>query len=268
MQGSVLRKIVLVSLVGLLSACAHHPKVENPVQPLEAADFWRDQTARRAFLGTFSGKLKMGYEGKKQSVSGKGRIVGNYPQNFRLELRDPIGRLHYVLIQKGSSVVAYFPRNKQAGRENNSGRTYFKRVLGTGIAFNDIVAISAGVLPTKWEKVKFSTWEWDKEQGAFRGVLEQGGEKVTVWVDSANTAIQSLVMDMAGETVEAEFTDREPCCETPGGFHLGYEAKLKLPKQQTAVGVTWDTISKPTQDIPASAFEFTPAAGDKVSELK
>lgn len=268
MHGSVMKRLLFAGLLGLMAACAHQAKVENPIQPLEAADFWRDQTARRAFLGSFSGKLKMGYEGKKQSISGKGRIVGNYPQSFRLELRDPIGRLHYVLVQKGSAVVAYFPRNKQAGRENASGRTYFKRVLGTGIAFNDIVAIAAGILPPKWEKAKFTSWEWDKEQGAFRGLLEQGGEKATVWVDSANTAIQSLVMDVAGETVEAEFGDREPCCETPGGFHLGYEAKLKLPKQQTSVAVTWDTLSRPTQEIPATAFEFTPAQGDKVSDLK
>jgi outer membrane lipoprotein-sorting protein len=252
----------------LVAACAHHPKVETPIQPLEVADFQRDQGARRAFLGSFSGKLKMGYEGKKQSISGKGRIVGNYPQTFRMELRDPIGRLHYVLIQNGTSVTAYFPRNKQAGHENASGRVYFKRVLGLGIPFNDIVAIASGVLPPKWEKVQFTSWEWDKEQGAFKGVLEQGGEKATVWVDSANTAMQSLILETGGETIEAEYSDREPCCETQAGFHLGYEVKVKMPKQQTAVLVSWDALSKPTQDIPATAFEFTTAPGDKVAEMK
>lgn len=255
-------------LLAVLVGCAHHPKVENPIQPLEPSDFARDQTARRAILASVSAKLKMGYEGKKQSVSGKGRLVGNYPGNFRLELRDPLGRLHFVFTQKGENAVAYYPRNKQAARETTSGKTYFKRVIGLGLAFSDLVSVSAGVLPASWQRVPLKSWEWDRSEGAFRGVLEKGGEKMAIWVDSANTAIQRMEWQVDGQTVEVAFEDREPCCESKAVFTLGYEVKWNIPDQSTSVQVSWESLLKPNQEIPSSAFEFQPAPGDKVVDLK
>jgi outer membrane biogenesis lipoprotein LolB len=268
MRQSTIKRSLLALAAAALFGCAHKAVVESPVQPLEPSDFWRDQTARRALLGGFSAKLKMSYEGRKQSVSGKGRLVGNYPRSFRLELRDPLGRLHFVLTQKGTSVVAHYPRNKQAIRDNTAGKAYFKRLLGVATPFTDWVALFAGVLPAKWEKVRFSRWEWDRDQGAFRGDLAISGEKLTVWIDSANTAIQSLVWEAGEERIEAQYTDREPCCENKAMFTLGYEANVRMPRQKTSVAVTWETLTKPSQEIPATAYEFQPGAGDKVLDLK
>ncbi len=257
----------IAPLLWILGGCAHHARVEKPIRALVVADLLRDQSVRRGYLESFSAKLKMGYESPKQNVSGKGRLVGKYPQLFRLELRDPLGRLHYVLIQNGASVTAHYPRNQQAVKESASGKKYFERILGAPVSFDEIVALAAGVLPTKWEKAPVLNWGWDKEAGAYRAEFVLAKERLTVWVDSANTAIQSLRLETPNGPVTAEYQDREPCCDTKTAFYLGYEVRIRLDRQESSVNVTWDALGKPTQDFAASVFEFVPADKDKVIEI-
>ena len=266
------KSITIALFAVLFVGCSHHKVREKPFQAVQPNMFWQDQSDRRAFLSGFSGKLKLTYDGKSQSVSGKGRIVGKFPNLFRLELRDPIGRLHYVLTSKGSDLAAYYPRNRQALKDSSSGRLYFRRVLGSPFAFPDLAAFFVGVLPDRWDRKKFSSWAWDPEKGAYRGILEQDSEKLTVWVDSEFVGISAIQWETPAETIDAEYTGFEPCCE--GGdkvknlFRLASEVRVRIPSQQTAVEVSWSGLTRPSQEIPATAFELTPAPGDKVLELK
>lgn len=260
--------VFLSAMVIFLGGCAHKRVLESPIQPVEPAQFWQDQAARRTTLTAFTGKLKMGYEGKKQDVSGKGRILGQLAGSFRLELRDPLGRLHYVLTNKQLELVGYYPRNHQAFRDSTGGKAYFKRVLGIAIPFSEMVCLFAGTLPPRWEKAKLVKWEWDKEKGAFQGIWEQGGETITAWVDSGNKAMQALVWKRLDQTIEADFADYDSCCKGRTDFALAFETKVRIPSEQTAVQVTWESLAPSTQEMPVSAFEFQPGPGDKLSEIK
>ncbi len=267
-QRSALRaRFTSFAVTLLVTACSHQRVLESPIHPVDAGMFWRDQAVRRGFLTSFSGKLKMSYDGKDQEVSGKGRIVGRAPNGFRVELRDPIGRLHYVLVQKGTQFAVHYPRNKQAVKEAVGGKAYFKKVLGKDLVFSDLALVFAGVVPAKWDKAKFESWEWDKSKGAFRGIAKQGDETLTVWVDSGNESLQALVWEAGGDKVEATYQDYDKCCEgMRGSFALGYEAKVTLPGQDTAMEVVWESLKR--QDIPVAAFDFQPAAGDRVVEIR
>ncbi len=262
-----MKTLVLTLVVLVSTACSHQRVLESPVHPVEPSQFWRDQAVRRGFLTSFSGKLKMSYDGKDGEVSGKGRIVGRAPNGFRVELRDAIGRLHYVLIQKGAQFSVHYPRNKRALKESVGGRAYFKKVLGKELPFSDLALVFAGVVPSKWDKAKFDSWGWDKEKGAFRGISRLADETLTVWVDSSNEALQGMRWELGGETVEASYKDYDKCCEgMRGNFGLAYEAKVSLPDQDTAMEVGWESLKR--QEIPASAFDFQPPAGDRVMELR
>ncbi len=258
-----------ICVVGFVFAvgCAHKQVIDKPLREIRPAMLWKDQAKRRAFLSEFSGKLKMAYEGKDQKVSGKGRIIGRYPGAFRLELRDPLGRLHYVLTVKNELAIASYPRNRQAVRDTSGGSAYFQRVLGVSIPFNELASYFAGVIPLRWEKVPMA-WEWDSEQGAYRGEMKREGEALTVWVDSGNVALQRASWERGDETLEATFSDFSECCGPEGkGFFLGYEVRVQWPSQRASVDVTWDTLDKSKALIPATAFEFQPN-GEKIIELK
>lgn len=262
-----MKKLAVGITVFLSVGCSHQRVLESPIHPVEPGMFWRDQAVRRGFLTSFSGKLKMSYDGKDQEVSGKGRIVGRAPSGFRVELRDPIGRLHYVLVQKGPQFAVHFPRNKQALKEASGGKAYFKKVLGKELGFSDLALLFTGVVPAKWDKAKFESWEWDKSKGAFRGIAQLGDETLTVWVDSGNEALQSLIWEVGGETVEATYRDYDKCCEgMRGGFALAYEAKVSLSEQDTAMEVVWESLKR--QEVPVAAFDFQPASGDRVVEIR
>jgi hypothetical protein len=210
----------------------------------------------------------MGYEGKRQSISGKGRIVGQQPGSYRLELRDPIGRLHYVLTAQQEELVGYYPRLHQAFTDATGGKAYFKKVLGIAVPFSEMVGLFMGTVPGRWEKAKLRKWEWDREVGAFRGEWEQGGEKLTVWVDSGNAAPQTVRWERAGQVIEAQFSEFDGCCNNRKNFFLAYEVKVQIPSEQTSVQISWDSLSRSSQEVPASAFTFQAGPGDKVSEIR
>ncbi len=252
----------------LAAACSHSPTLRTPLRPLMVRDLWEDQSVRRQALGAFTGKLEMSYQGKKQSVSGKGRIWGRHAGMFRVELRDPLGRLHYVLTNQQAELVGYYPRNHQAFRENTGGRVYFRRLLGVSLPLSEMVGLFAGVLPPNWQAVKPLEWEWDLHRGAFRADWEQGGEKLTAWIDSENVAIRSLVWTRKDQTIEVDFSGFENCCEGKNSFSLAYEAKVRMPSQNTSVSVEWDSLAPTTQQMAPTVFEYHPLEGDKVTELR
>ncbi|MBY0369127.1 hypothetical protein K2X33_00475 [bacterium] len=253
-----------------LGGCAHQRVLEKPLKPLVWADFWKDQTVRRGTLGEFSGKLKLGYEGKGQSISGRGRIVGKEAKNFRLELRDPIGRLHYVLVDKAGEVSVHYPRERFGYKDATGGRAYFQKTLGRRVAFAELVSLFLGVLPSQWEKARASGWEWDRDHGAFRGSLELGGENLTVWVDSGHAGLREFDWLRDGHTVHATLADFSDCCDTQGqrraGFQLAYEVKIDLG-EGASTSASWDSLARPSSPLPAAAFELPFPAGDKVSVL-
>ncbi len=258
-----------LGLALLLSGCASKPPVQQaPLVPLAPRDFFRDQAERRRVLQDFSGKLKLSYVTEKNPVSGSGRIVGAALDRVRIELRDPLGRLQYVLLKQGERVAASFPRSQKAVTENSGGRAYFQQVLGAPWSLGDLVALFTGRLPKGWESQPVKSWKWDGEKAAYRGLLEDGKHSVTVWVDAKNTSLQSLVWKVGEQTLEVDYEDYDACCEPQDSFKLAHKVSLKLPGEKSEVGVVWDTLKKAAQPAPLALFDFQAAPGDKVVELK
>lgn len=263
------RHLGLCAALLWLAACSHTRVLEKPLRPLQWSDLWKDQNVRRAALTQFSGKLKLAYQGQGQDVSGKGRIVGRQGGQFRLELRDPIGRLHYVLVDTGSEVRVHYPRERVGVEDSTAGEKYFEKNLGERITFAELAAFFLGLLPEGWDKTTPSAWEWDSDLGFFRGSLQKGADSITVWVDSGHAALRRVVWQRAGRAIEARLDDFSECCDTQGqrraGFQLAYEVKVLLDGGDSKAQVSWDSLSKPTQPLPSTAFELKFPAGDRVT---
>jgi hypothetical protein len=264
------KKLVLgVWSVGILvSGCVSKPPVEAPLRQVTSRDFLRDQAERRRVLQDFSGKLKLSYVTQSNPVSGSGRIVGFSLDRIRIELRDPIGRLQYVLTKQGERVAAWFPRNQTAMTENTGGRAYFEQVLGAPWSLGDLAALFMGRLPAAWESKPMKQWKWDPEKQAYRGLFEEGMQSLIVWVEPKHTSIQSLLWNLGDRSLSVEYDDLDLCCEPQPSFKLAHKVDLKLPKEGSEVGVVWDSLRKSAQPAPLSVFDFQPAPGDKVTELK
>lgn len=262
---------VVFAFLFVIAGCAGHRVLEKPIKDLTPSDFWKDQGQRRGLLSGFSGKLKLGYRGKDQEVSGKGRIVGKYPNAFRVELRDPIGRLHYVLVENGNRVWVHFPRNRNGYREEASGKAYFRRALGIPVPFADLAGLFVGEVPARWQNAKHVGWQWDTSVGAFRLELESGGERLKLWVDSEHSSIMRLEWNGSGGKIHAVFSDLDTCCVgVPPSrvFRLAHEVSVTIPDEDTAVELTWDSLVRPTQEIPGGVFEFQAPASDRFVELR
>lgn len=252
----------------LLSGCASNPPVEAPIVPLTTRDFFRDQAERRRVLQDFSGKLTLSYVSQKDPVSGSGRIIGNALERVRIELRDPIGRLHYVLLKQGERVAAWFPRNQKAVTENTGGRAYFQQVLGAPWSLSDLMAIFMGRLPRSWENKPVKQWKWDADKKAYRALLEEGKQSIAFWVGAKSASMESLVWSVGDRSLEVEYNDFDSCCDPKASFAFAHKVDLKLPGEKSEVGVVWDSLRKSAQPAPLSVFDLQPAPSDKVVELK
>jgi outer membrane biogenesis lipoprotein LolB len=250
-------KLLIFSSLLLLVGCQH----VSPRQPtgLTASAFWKDQQNRLAETGRLAGKIAVRLQGKKDRISGRGRLLAVMPDQIRLELRDPLGRMQYALSLHGKDAVAYYPSQKLAYLDSRSGFEYLKRFLGLELTLAELEQVFVGVLPGA-RKSELTGWEWDREKGYYRATLppepnSDNVRKITIFVDGRTAALAELEVETKHETLRIVYTDPEPCCDRRAklgegtAVAVGQTVSIHLENARASVEVEWENITKLAKDV-------------------
>ena len=208
-----------------------------------------------------NGKIRLSYQGRKQSVSGKGRILTQVPAQVRLELRDPLGRVAYLLALNGKKFTAYYPSQKRAFLGEDSGNEYFRSSLGLEAGFDELQRMLLGLLPDRVGRGPFTSWDWDDEKGAYRTEVKRGEMLWRVFVDGKTAALRELALESPTETFHVQYSDFEPCC---GAMRMGAvkvalagTVLVSMERAGTAVELQWEDIEKIASPRGGEAFQIS-----------
>lgn len=255
----------LLPVIVVLAGCASAPPPRQPTG-LGEKSFWEDQSKRAAKLKHVNGGLSVRYKTKQNNVGGRGRIASSLGEGLRLELRDPLGRVRFLVSLKGARFAAVYPAEKKAYVDSEHGTRYLRQFLGVGASFEEVQDLFFGVLPRTFGLKKFDRWEWDEKRGAYLGQskLPRGGV-LKVWVHPNNGAIELLQALRGNDAVEVRYSDFSPCCGK-GSPALANVVVLEPEHRRTSITAEWDEIA-PTTSIPATTFSWTAPDDTTVTEL-
>jgi Domain of unknown function (DUF4292) len=226
------------------AGCAHVAKKPTGLRPSE---FWKDQTVRHYELNKISAKLSLRLEGKKEKVSGPGRMVAQFPKEVRLELRDPFGRVQYLVTLSEPHLVAYYPTQKLAYLDEHAGSRYLKKYMGANWTFQDLQSFILGMLPESTGQT-FETWDWDEGRGEYRGQLSWKGRRLTAWVDPVRALLTALKIEEPDQHVKIEYADFRLCCGNVGKMgndslvSIGQAVSIKIEESGTLLEVDWNEV--------------------------
>lgn len=249
-----IRAFLAVSLLLLLTSCQSVQK-RQPTG-LTGNRFLQMQRDRHKSFEKISAKLSMRYDGIKDSVSGKGRLLAGGEERYRLEIRDPLGRLHYLAALSGANFQAQYPRQSRAFVDQQGGKGYLRKVAGIGMDFKSLCELAVGIIPAAWSKKSFDKWEWDDSAGIYRGNSKVGSADVEIEVDGATGSINSLVVKDPATIAEVRYSDLEPCC---GGSEiqqsLARVAEVRWPQSKASFEFEWDDVKVLGQSPKDAAFQ-------------
>jgi len=252
-------------VVVLLAGCASAP----PRQPtgLGEKSFWADQAKRSTKLKHVNGALGLRYKTKQMNVGGRGRIASTLGDGLRLELRDPLGRVRFLVALKGPKFAAYFPSEKKAYIDSERGTRYLRQFLGVGASFEEVQDLFFGVMPRTFGLKRLDSWEWDPSKGSYKGSakLAKGGQ-LRVWVHPGNGAIELLQAQRGPDVVEVRYTDFSPCCgkDSPA---LANVVVLEPEHRRTSIIAEWDDLT-PVLSIPRDTFDWSPPDDTIINDLE
>lgn len=239
-----MKRCLLVIFVLTLAACSHGPTRESAPTGLKASDFWREQERRQAQTNQIAGKLRLRYKGKKNNIGGAGRWLAQFPNQARLELRDPLGRLAYLVTLEGTNFVAYYPSQKRAFIGGEGGKGYLKQFLGLDARFGDLQRLSLGLVPAAVEK-SAGSWEWDEATGTYRANLKAKEGKFVAFVDPKTASLREIAADLGAEKVRVVYEDFDDCCGPLSSdvVSFGNAVRVYMLNAQTQVEVDWEEIT-------------------------
>jgi len=253
-----------------VAGCSHTPRATPTGLPPSA--FWADQARRADETKRIIGKMFLSHKGKKQSVSGKGRLLTQLPSHARLEMRDPLGRVAFLAVLEGTRFTAYYPTQKRAYVGEESGRTYFRNSMGLEVGFDELQRLVLGLLPDRAGKGPFPAWTWDEEKGAYRGDLKRGEVTWRVFVDGKTAAVRELSIESPAETVTVKYSNYEPCCGSlvVGESQVALAAVVQVGMDRAATSVEWEwgDIEKIEKPHPAESFRIPLAADVQKTSFK
>lgn len=237
-----------------LSSCAHVARKPSGLQP---ADFWVEQGRRRSELEKIYAKLRLIYNGQRQSFSGRSQMVLQSPGKVRLELRDPFGRLHYLVVNSGAQFVAYYPRQQVAYFDRHAGNKYIKDFLGIRVSFEELQQVLLGIVPARAREKDLKGWHWNEEESYYQGVMEFGEYKLSILVDPLDATIRHMDLITNSGDISVNYEFFESCCKSEGAesnIRLAYGVKMKLARTKTSLEAEWDKISVLQKPRSASIF--------------
>ena len=256
----------LASVVSLvLVGCASAP----PRQPtgLSEKAFWAEQAKRTAKLRHVNGALVVRYKTRQTNVGGRGRIASSLGEGMRLELRDPLGRVRFLVALRGPRFVAHYPSEKKAYVDQEHGTRYLRQFLGVGASFEEVQDLFFGVLPDTFGVWQLDGWEWDRSKGAYSGSarMPKGGV-LKVWVHPVHATIELLQAQRGNDVVEVRYSDFTPCCGK-GSPALANVVVLEPEHRRTSITAEWEDLS-PAGTISPSTFSWAAPGETKVTELE
>jgi outer membrane lipoprotein-sorting protein len=246
-----MREPIFLMAIFALVSCTHL-KPKQPDPGLTPQQFWKEQTERKQHFEKISGKLSLSLKTKNESVSGNGRVLADFPNSFRLELRDPFGRTQYILLFSHGKLQAYYPVDKVLYEDTHSGKTYLKKMVGIEEDFFNFEALWLGILPKEFHNSKFEHWEWDSSEGVYVGTLRSKEGRLHCSVDGKTSSITKITLEKSDKIVEINYSD----FEKEDQITLGHVVKLIIPDAESKVEVEWEEI-KTISNIEQSAFELT-----------
>lgn len=247
-----------------LVGCASAP----PRQPTGLGEkaFWNDQARRAAKLRNVNGALGVRYKTKQTNVGGRGRIASSLGEGLRLELRDPLGRVRFLVSLKGARFAAYYPSEKKAYVDSEHGTRYLRQFLGVGASFEEVQDLFFGVMPRTFGLKKLDTWDWDANRGAYLGTAKLRNGALRVWVHPDHGAIEMLQAQRGNDVVEVRYSDFLPCCGK-GSPALANVVVLEPEHRRTSITAEWDDLS-PVGTLNASTFTWEAPDDTTVTELE
>lgn len=266
-----MKAAALISLV-LLCACTStptRPGGQEPGEELTTDRFWQDQKTRALEAAQISAKVHLSYQGKRQKVSGLGRIV-TQPEKLRLELRDPLGRIHYLAVLNGSQFTAHYPRQKLAYQDQKFGGAYVLDFLGIDFTFAELHTLLLGILPERLGR-RFETWYRDTSDGLYRGILTSGSYRVSAAVDPNTAALKALELASASGKILIAYSAFQPCCHgisSSSSVRVAQVVDLKLDRAKTALAIEWDKISPLEEQRPDDVYRIEVPEQDQKIVLK
>ncbi len=269
-------KWLLVAIVLALSACTHAPVSET--KPLVSGPelttdrFWEEQKERKEETAQISAKVQVSYQGKGgKKVSGNGRLVLQPGERLRLELRDPLGRIHYLAALAGPHFVAHYPRQKLAYVDEKAGAAYVLDFLGIDFSFSDLHSLLLGILPERFTKSSFETWTFDKEAKVYKGLLTLSDYRVLATVDPQTAALKALELSSKAGKITLDYSVFEVCCHGIAASHsvrVAQVVDLKLDRARTSLAIEWEKISPLGEARPEEIFRLEIPEQDQKIVLK
>lgn len=258
----------LIPWLFLTAGCAHRePQPETGLKP-EA--FWKDQQARSKSVDQVAAKLRLTFFGKNRSISGRGQLVRQPKRRVRLELRDPLGRVHYLAAQDQSAFTAHYPRRRLAYTDNKGGNRYVRAFLGLDFTFLGLQDIFVGLLPDVQSKT-VEGWKWDGETGEYVGTVQLTDRKATIRVDGRGGELTGLSVPMKEGTIEVKYSHFEPCCRGVGGksnIRVAGIVELKLSQGLSGMEVEWERIRAMEKPRPANVYRVQLDKKDRRIDLE
>lgn len=233
--------------VFLLSACQTPPPVRQRTD-LDVKQFWSEQEKRTKAFESYAAKMDLRYQGKEESVSGKGKVFVS-PEGLRMELQDPLGRLHYVLLSKKNQVTACYPREHIAYQDVKNGKKYFERFLGFELSVEELRLFWLGILGLS---AKLSPFQWEESSGVFTSRFSLNGNHYALEIDPQTGAILKLSVQKNGSEFEVSYREFEKV----RNISLAHEVQLEAKQLGTKIEVEWDRISAFPTTSAAHFFEW------------
>ncbi len=261
-----MKKISTLVLLMFLSACVHQkPIAVEDSKPLTWDSVLKEQNTRSLALGAILGKMSVEFEGHDESVRGLGTSGVMLPNDYLLEIRDPVGRLHFEAVNRGNAFEGYFPRHKKIYKDRASGRLFFQKTWGIPISFPEMSRLSAGLLPKSLEKQKPTEIAW--KDGAYEGKFEVEGVTSLVGMN-ADGSLTRLNWQRQDGSVEVSWRDFRPCCKwtSSGGDSFAIAHVIEIKTKDSIILIRWKTFQN-WEAVPPEAFKVQTVAGTKVIQL-
>lgn len=271
-------RLLLCAALICLGGCTQSPVASSPkallpgATELTADRFWEDQKERVDEAAQISAKVRVSYQGRGgKKISGNGRLVLQPDQKLRLELRDPLGRIHYLATLTDGHFVAHYPRQKLAYIDDKAGGAYVLDFLGIAFNFSDLHSLLLGILPGRFAKATFETWHFDKPTNTYRGLLTVGDYRVLATVDAGSAALRGLELSSKAGKITLDYSAFEPCCHGIAASHsvrVAQVVDLKLDRARTSLSIEWEKIVPLDQARPEEVFRLEIPEQDQKIVLK
>jgi hypothetical protein len=255
--------LFFLGLLFFISGCANVP----PAKPtgLKPQDFWREQSLRSGEVSHLTAKLLLEYQGRKESASGQARVIAQLPNHFRLELRDPLGRVRYVVALADKQFIAYYPTLHKAYLDETGGRSYLKNLIGTDISFAELQGLALGLIPKSLSVDDIKSWEWDGGRGQYVGNYQSSERAVTVFVDPVRAVLKGLwIKSTEAGLTKFEFSEFAGCCGAVGrigkgarSISLAHAVALTQDQSHSTLDIEWRELESLDKPKPESIFRET-----------